>query len=319
MAKRDFYDILSVPRTASADEIKKAHRKLVRQYHPDLNKTDPKAAEKFGEIQQAYDVLSDDLKRKKYDKLGANWDQPQPPPGANPYGGFRPESGGMSQEEMEAEFGQGQYSDVFEQLFGGRGPFGRGAAGGGQRRGPAGDRSDRGKDVDHPVTLTFEQAARGTTLPLTINRGSSTESIEIKVPAGVKDGSRVRIKGRGDTSHGAPGDLFIVVSVTPHAFYKRDGLDVVLEMPISLYESLLGTRLVVPTLDGEVTVTVPPGTNSGAKLRIKGRGVKRSGEIGDQFCVVKIVVPKNLDEDEQAMIHQLATKHPLSPRDGIGW
>ena len=336
MAKRDYYDTLGVPRGASADEIKKAHRKLARQYHPDINKSDPKAPEKFGAIQEAYDVLSDELKRKRYDQFGhAGAEGPATPPGGNPYDGnpyggnpyaragggaggrpgqpWNPDGSGMSPEELEAEFGEGQYSDIFDQLFGGRGPFNRN--GGRQRPVPGGG---RGADVDYAVTLDFESAARGVKLPLQINRAGQIETIDIKIPSGVKEGSRVRIKGRGEGGQ-TPGDLFVVVSVTPHPYYRRDGLDILLDLPVSMYEALLGTRVTVPTLDGPVTLTVPAGTNSGAKLRIKARGVKRAGDQGDQFCLVKIIVPRNLSDDEQAIIHQLSHKHPIDARQNSGW
>ena len=193
-----------------------------------------------------------------------------------------------------------------------RGPFGRG----GGRKPPA---AERGQDIEHPVTLTFEQAARGTSLSLRMNLGTSTESIDVKIPAGVKDGSRVRVRGKGDRSGGTPGDLFIVVSVTPHAYFKRSGLDINLDLPLSLYEALLGTGVTVPTLDGPVTIKIPAGTGSGAKVRIKGRGVKRGDETGDQFCVVKIVLPKNLTEAEQGQVAEMQKQHPLSPRDNVGW
>lgn len=318
MAKRDYYEVLGVAKSAPADEIKRQYRKLARQYHPDVNK-EPKAAEKFAEVQEAYDVLSEEGKRKKYDQFG------HAAPGA---GGVGPDMyeqfrraqqggghgpGGMRPEDLEGEFG-GQFGDIFGQLFGGGGPFGRG---GGRRRHPAAP--DKGQDLEHPVTLTFEQAARGSTLPLRIDIGGHVETIDVKIPAGVKDGSRVRVKGKGDRSGTTPGDLFIVVSVTPHRFFKRDGLDILLDLPISLYEALLGTRVEVPTLDGPVTLTIPPGTSSGNKLRIKGRGVKRAAEVGDQFCVVKVIVPKNLTDEEQAFVHEMQKQHPLSPREDVGW
>lgn len=315
MAKRDYYEVLGVAKGASADEIKKAYRKLARQFHPDANK-ETGAAAKFAEVQQAYDVLGDDIKKKKYDQFGHAGEgagdpseafrRAQAGAGGGTGGGFRPE-------DLQADFG-GQYGDVFDQLFGGRGPFGRA---GGRQRHPAAPA--KGSDVDYPITLAFEQAARGTSLPLRLSIGDQTETIDVKVPSGVKNGSRVRIKGKGDRAAQQPGDLFIVVSVTPHRYFRRDGLDVLLDLPLSLYESLLGTRVQVPTLDGPVTLTIPPGTSSGSKLRIKGRGVQRSGEKGDQFCVIKIVVPKGLTEPEQAAINELQKAHPLSPRDDLGW
>ena len=316
MAKRDHYEVLGVAKTATADEIKTAYRKLARKYHPDANK-EADAGKKFAEVQQAYDVLSDDITKKKYDQYGhaaegmagdagEAFRRGQGGPGAaGAYGGFNPE-------DLQADFG-GQYGDVFDQLFGGRGPFGRGGGRKGHPAAPA-----KGGDVEYPITLGFEQAARGTSLPLKLSVGDHVESIDIKVPAGVKNGSRVRIRGKGERAQ-QPGDLFIVVSVTPHRYFRRDGLDVLLDLPLSLYEALLGTRVQVPTLDGPVTLTIPPGTSSGSKMRIKGRGMQRSGEKGDQFCVIKIIVPKNLTEADQAAIATLQQAHPLSPRDELGW
>ncbi|MGN6628053.1 MAG: DnaJ C-terminal domain-containing protein [Tepidisphaeraceae bacterium] len=316
MAKRDYYEILGVKKDASADEIKRAHRKLARKLHPDVNK-DKNASKEFAEVQEAYDVLSDVDKRKKYDQFGHAMAGGMPSGGEDMYEQYRrAQQGGagyggtVNPEDFQGEFGS-QFGDVFDQLFGGRGPFGRG---GGRRKTP----EQRGGDVEYPVTLTFEQAARGTSLSLKINLGNSIENIDVKVPAGVKDGSRVRVRGKGERSQ-SPGDLFIVVSVTPHKYYKRDGLDVLLDLPISLYEAVLGTRATVPTLDGPVTLTIPPGTSSGAKLRIKGRGVKRAAEQGDQFCVIKIIVPKTLTESEQAQILEMQKHHPLHPREDLGW
>jgi curved DNA-binding protein len=155
---------------------------------------------------------------------------------------------------------------------------------------------------------------------LQIRRGGKAESIEVKIPAGVKDGSRVRIKGKGDRAPGGhQGDLFIIVTVQPHPFYRRDGLDVLLDLPISLYEALLGTKVTVPTLDGPVNLTVPPGTSSGARLRIKGRGVERGNEKGDQHVIVKVIVPRDLDDADKAVVEALERKHPLNPRADLPW
>ena len=347
MAKRDYYDILGVSRSASADEIKKAHRKLVRQYHPDVNKNNKAAEEKFKEVQEAYDVLSDPQKKRNYDQFGhagvgaggapgAGGDpfeafrRAQQRGGAGAGGGARRQwgTGGVTMEDFDpSDFGDGQFADLFEQLFGGRGGGGmgggvRGGAGGGgrTRTRPSAQRAPRGGDVEYPVTLTFAQAARGTTLPLQINRGGKVETIEIKIPAGVKDGSRIRVKGQGEqVAGGESGDLFIITAVHPHPYFRRDGLDILVDVPISLYESLLGTKVEVPTLDGPVTLTIPPGTSSGAKMRIKGRGIERAGEKGDQFCVTKIIVPKNLDEDDKKLVDQLAKKHPIDARADIKW
>lgn len=181
--------------------------------------------------------------------------------------------------------------------------------------------AQRGADVEHAVTLTFEQAARGTNLPLQINRDGRLETIDIKIPAGVKDGSRVRIKGKGqDAMGGESGDLFIITRVQPHAFFRRDDIGILLDVPISVYEALLGTKVDVPTLDGTVvTISIPPGTPSHAKLRIKGKGVERGAEKGDQFCIVRIVNPKELTDEEKATIKKLAESHPIDARADVPW
>ena len=333
MADRDYYEILGLGKTASADEIRSSHRRLVRKLHPDVNKSDPKASEKFQEVQEAYDTLSDPEKRKQYDEFGRAGPMPQ-----NPYasaagrggrgGGW---DGDPHVEEIDpSDFGgsggagNGQFSDIFEQLFNQRGPFGRGRSG---PRGPGGRPSPMPDDpaagqpapVEYPVTLTFEQAARGTTLPLQIQRGPKTDTLEVKIPAGVKTGSRVRLKGRGSPGPNGNGDLFVIVQVGDHAFFRRDGLDVLLDVPISVYEALLGTTLTVPTLEGRVTITIPPGTNSGAKLRIKGAGVTRAADKGDQYCVVKVLIPKQLDATDVAAVEMIRQKHPIEARADVAW
>lgn len=326
MAKRDYYDILGISKTATPDEIRRAHRKLVRQYHPDVNKNNSAATEKFKEVQEAYDVLSDEAKRRNYDQFGHAGVGAGPPPGGDPYEAFRRAQAGRGRTQSwqaspgvsveDFDIGEGGLGDIFEQLFG-RG--GSGASGRTAPRGRTRPQPSRGADIEHPVTLTFYQAARGTRLPLQINRDGQLETIEIKIPPGVKAGSRIRIKGRGQQSGGQPGDLFIITQVTPHPYFRREELNVLLDLPISLYEALLGTKIEVPTLDGPVTITIPPGTSSGAKLRIKGRGIERSEEKGDQYVVIKVIVPKHLDESDRETIEKLAAKHPVSARADVQW
>ena len=336
MAKKDYYDILGVSRRATDDEIRKAHRKLALKYHPDRNKGDKSAEERFKEVQEAYDVLSDKQKRQNYDQFGHAgvgagmgggegvdpFEQFRRAQGARGRGGTQWRGGpNVTVEEFDpSDFGNGQFSDIFEQLFGGRGASrgGAGAAGASRPRGPTSP--ERGGDIEYPITLTFAQAARGTTLPLRMQGGGQTESIEIKIPAGVKDGSRVRVKGKGQPSPaGPPGDLFVVVTVSPHPYFRRDGLDILLDLPLSLYEAMLGTKVTVPTLDGPVTLTIPPGTSSHAKLRIKERGVFRGDEKGDQFVVTKLIVPKEVTAEEKKLIEQLAGKHPVNARADLKW
>lgn len=345
MAKRDYYDILSVSKSADPAEVKKAHRKLARQFHPDVNKDDPRAAERFQEVQEAYDVLSDPEKRKRYDQLGhlgMGAGRGGGAGGFDPFEAFRQAQqrggsrrggggggygpGGFKVENLDPadleDLKNGQFGDIFEQLFGSTGPFGR--RGSQPRPGPgdyAQTRTARPSDlnVEYPVTIDFTDAAFGTKVPIKLNRGGTIESIDIKVPAGVKDGQRVRIKGRGSQQGSAVGDLVLIVSVREHPYFKRDGLDVVLELPISMYEAVLGTRVDVPTLEGRVTMTVPPGASGGQKLRIKGQGITKGTERGDQYVMLKVVVPKNLDEEDRKTIQRLREKHPLDARAEVRW
>jgi curved DNA-binding protein len=334
MAKRDYYDVLGVSKTATAEEIKRAHRKLVRQYHPDVNKNNKSAEEKFKEVQEAYDVLSDPTKRGNYDQFGhAGVGGMGVEAGGDPFEAFRrSQQGGrgngrswrggpnVTVEEFDPnDFGASGFGDIFEQLFG-RGGAGRGPGPGpGPRARVRPSEPQRGADVDHPVTLSFEQAARGTTLPLQINRDGKLETIDVKIPAGVRDGSRVRIKGKGQQSTGQAGDLFIITHVRPHPYFRREDLDVLLELPISIYEGLLGTKVSVPTLDGPVTLTIPPGTGSHAKLRIKGRGVFRGEEKGDQLVITRIVVPKDLSDEDKELVKKLQSRHSIDARADVKW
>jgi curved DNA-binding protein len=349
MAKRDYYEVLGLARTASAEEIKKAHRKLVRQYHPDVNKDNPQSEAKFKEVQEAYDVLSDEAKRQKYDQFGFAGGGAEPGYGATPGGGggdpfeaFRRAQAGrgggtrgagaggpragyrqwqpnpnVSVEDFESGGDASGFADIFDQFFGQRGGAGgaAGARGGGRPR----TQPARGEDIEYPVTLTFAQAARGMTLPLQISREGKLETIDVKIPAGVKEGSRVRIKGKGQHTNGEPGDLFIVTRVLPHPYFRREGLDIHMDLPISMYEALLGTKVEVPTLDGPVTMSIPPGTSSGAKLRIKERGIHRGNEKGDQYSIVKVIVPRAIDEEDKAVLQKLAAKHPIEARKDVNW
>ena len=334
MAKRDYYEVLGVSKGASADEIKRAHRKLARQYHPDMNKNNPSATDRFKEVQEAYDVLSDAQKRTLYDQFGhaglAGGAAAGAGAGHDPFEAFRRGAGrgngrrqwrtgpNVTVEDFDpSEFGGGNFGDIFEQLFGGRGGPGMGGARAGRTRAPE---PQRGADVEHGVTLTFAQAARGTTLPLQINRDGKLETIEVKIPPGVKDGSRVRIRGRGQQSAtGEAGDVYIVTRVHPHPYFRREGLDILLDLPISAYEAMVGTKVEVPTLDGPVTLTIPPGTGSHAKLRIKGRGIERGDEKGDQLVVTKVVAPKNLDDEAKDLVRRLQAKVPVDARADVHW
>ncbi|MEL7238389.1 MAG: DnaJ C-terminal domain-containing protein [Planctomycetota bacterium] len=353
MAKRDYYDILGLKRSASPEEIKKAHRKLARKYHPDANKDDPKAADRFSEVQEAYDVLSNKDKKAKYDQFGhggfggggggSGFDpfdayrrQQQQRGGRNPYGGpFAGGAGGgggvrmedINPEDLE-DLKNGQFGDIFESLFGSAGPFGR--RGGAQRPGPGDydtasrsakrEQSKSSLNIEYPVTIDFADAATGTTVSIKTQRSGEVEILKAKVPAGVKDGQRVRLRGKGNSSHGSTGDLILVVSVRAHPYFKRDGDNLVLDLPISVWEAMLGTKVEVPTLDAHVTLTVPPGSSGGQKLRIKGQGLPKSdGTSGDQLVILRIVAPKDLTDEQRKRIEQLAGEARVNARSETHW
>lgn len=336
MAKRDYYDILGVRRNASQDEIRRAHRKLVRQYHPDVNKDNKQAEDKFKEVQEAYDVLSDKQKRQNYDQFGHAGVGAGAGGGAgvDPFEAFRRATGGRGRGRgsrggrsgvrvEDFDFGggggtpPGGFEEVFEQIFGRNAQ--QGASGFGGYRAQAEPTPPPPTDVEYPFTITFLQAARGTTLPIQLNRDGRIETIEVKIPAGVKDGSRVRIRGRGQQVNGRAGDLYIITRVQPHPYFRREDMDVYLDVPISLYEALLGTKVEVPTLDGPVQLTLPPGTSSHTRLRIKDRGIHRGGKKGDQYCVVKIAVPREVDSADREKIEEMRSKYPLDPRKDLKW
>jgi len=319
MAKHDFYQILGVNRGANQEEVRKAHRKLVRQYHPDANRDNPEAGEKFREVQEAYDVLSDADKRKQYDELGhVAFNRGEAPNEADPSEAYRRAAGrgrpwkaGPSVTVEDFDFGgQGGFGDAFDQFFGGRG-----------RRQRVDPQKHRGADIEHAVTISFEQAARGCTVPLQLNREGRIETIDLKIPSGVKEGSRVRLRGKGQPGmgSGSSGDLYITTRVVDHPYYRRDDLDVYMDLPISIYEAIMGAKVDVPTLDGKVTLTVPPGTSSGAKLRIKQRGIRRGSEQGDQFVVMRVIVPRNVEKDDKALLEELAAKYPVDARQDVRW
>ncbi len=316
--RRDYYEVLGVGRNASQDDIRKAHRKLVRQYHPDANRDNPQAAEKFREVQEAYDVLSDDEKRKTYDELGHAAFEPGAGAQADAYDAFRRANAGRRSWKAspnvtveDFDFGTGAgggFGDIFEQFFGGRG-----------RRGRVEPQKQRGGDIEHSVTISFEQAARGCTIPLQLNREGRIETIDLKIPAGVKEGSRVRLRNKGQPGTGGSGDLYITTRVVDHPYFRRDDLDVYMDLPISMYEAIAGAKIDVPTLDGKVTLTIPPGTSSGSKLRIKQRGIRRGNDHGDQFVVIRVMVPKDLDEKSREEIERMSRRHPLDARQDVRW
>jgi curved DNA-binding protein len=309
---RDYYETLGVSKTASEDEIKSAFRKLARKYHPDVAKDKKAAEEKFKQINEAYEVLSDPEKRRKYDQLGENWNQPggfQPPPqwGGGQPGGFRwgsGENGGV-----EFEFGGTGFSDFFETFFGGG--RGRSAFGGfGQR----GTMAERGSDVEADIMVTLEEALHGSTRQVSLRRAGSkkTETYQVKIPRGVREGQRIRLAGQGEAGEGGgkSGDLFLRVRLARHPDFSVEGSDLVNEVKIAPWQAVLGDQIIVPTLEGNARLKLPPGTQGGQRFRLRGRGLPGvSGQRGDLYVVVQISVPKKLSEREREIWDQIAQLH----------
>ncbi|MDB6027725.1 MAG: chaperone DnaJ domain protein [Verrucomicrobiales bacterium] len=336
---KDYYKTLGVARTATEDEIRKSFRKLARQYHPDVAKNKVQAEEKFKEINEAYEVLGDKEKRQKYDTLGPDWQQqfrPPPRPGGQTYPG-RSAGGQPSAEDFH--FGGTGFSDFFEQMFGarGRGGFSSGGAG-------AGPYAERGEDVEGEMLVTLSEAMNGSVRKISLSRNAPcercrgtgemqgrvcpncggagkverTESYQVKIPAGVREGQKLRLAGRGEAGvgRGPAGDLFLRVKFAAHPEFRVEGGDLYHELELAPWEAALGTTVAVPTLDKPVTVKIPPGMQTGQKLRIKGRGLPdRNGGAGDMYVIAKIEMPPKISERERELWQQLATESKFNPRE----
>jgi len=318
---KDYYESLGVPRTASDAEIKKAFRKLAREYHPDVAKDKKKAEEKFKEINEAYEVLSDHAKRKKYDELGPNWKQGsefQAPPGWGNFGSGRNFRGGNAGGE-EFEFSGTGFSDFFEQLFGAKG---RGAGFRGRDFGGTGYAEDefaeRGRDIEGDIMVTLEEVTRGSVRSVTVRHNSRTDTYQVKIPAGVTEGQRLRVAGRGEAGAGGgeAGDLFLRVRLAKHPDFEVDDHNLIYEAELAPWEAVLGASIYVPTLDGQVNIKIPPATQSGQKLRVRGRGLsQRAGGNGDLIVVARVEVPKTISDAERKLWEQLAKESKFNPRD----
>jgi DnaJ-class molecular chaperone len=308
----DYYEILGVPRSASEDEIKKAYRKLARKYHPDLNPNNKQAEEKFKQLQEANEVLSDPAKRRKYDQLGPNWKNGSeftPPPN---WEGFQQGDFNLNDFFGRAGPGAGQnrqqggaFSDFFEMLFGGGGAQG---AQGRQGRQPFG----RTQDAETELSLPLEDMHRGTTRKLTVVLGKAQKTIDVRIPPGARDDSRIRIPGGGQNG----GDLYVRLKMEPGSQYTVRGDDTETEVEIAPWEAALGAAIEVPTLEGKAEIRVPPGVASGQRLRLRGQGMNvRGGGRGDHFVRLKIVLPKKLTDEERRLFQELANVSRFRPRD----
>ncbi|HEY3175222.1 MAG TPA: DnaJ C-terminal domain-containing protein [Candidatus Polarisedimenticolia bacterium] len=352
--KKDYFAILGLKPTATDKEIRSAYKRLAKKFHPDVNPNNKKSEEKFKEIGEAYEVLSDPEKRRKWETGDLDYES---------Y--FRSRSGraggptGQQPPFTAFEFGDAaDLGGIFSELFRGMG----GAAGGrGASARGAGARARRafaGSDLEYETSVSFEDAVRGATLkiPLArtvtcpvcgglgeVRRGAAsgkmvmepcsacsgvgrqrvTETIQVRIPPGVEDGGRVKVAGKGEAGEGGgpDGDLYVVLRVTPHPWFRREGREIILDLPLSVAEAALGTRLEVPTIGGRVTLTIPPGTSSGQKLRLKGRGIaSRDGAAkGDQIVIPQIVTPKTLDPKSRQLLEEFDRLNPTRPREGLGW
>jgi curved DNA-binding protein len=312
VAFRDYYEVLGVPREASEDDIRSAYRKLARKYHPDVNK-DRDAEDRFKEVSEAYEVLRDPEKRERYDRLGANWKAGQDVSGASGFGGFTGGNGDYADfrddfGDVRVEFGGGEFSDFFEGLFGG-GRARRSSGFGGFE-----GFSTRGSDQEAELELSLEEAAKGGRRKISLGRG---RDYEVNIPAGVRDGQRIRLAGEGGRgmSGGPSGDLFLRVRIKPHPRFRLEGRDIYLDLPVAPWEGVLGATVEVPTLDGSSQVKVPAGSSTGRKLRLRGQGMPAArGSAGDLYAVLKVEVPKKPTTEERELFERLAEVSKFNPR-----
>ena len=317
MATKDYYETLGVARDASPEAVKKAYRGLARKYHPDVNPGDKKAESQFKEVQQAYDILSDAEKRKRYDQFGHAAFEGMGGGGYGPGAGeWAARAGGQHFEPVDlsdllgqfsgdSHGGPGMFEDLIERVRGAR--LGRPKA---------------GRPRHAELTIPFLTAVTGGETTIEIDHGAGKkESLLVKIPPGIETGAKLRLRGRGEPGHkGAPpGDLTITVHVEPHRYLRREGRDLTIEAPISVAEAILGAKIDVPGLDGMKSLRIPPGSSTGLRLRLKGQGVPASGgkPAGDLFVSLKIVAPPNIDAESKRLIQEFAEKHPHNPRTGL--
>jgi len=306
MKYKDYYKILEVPRTAAEDEIKKAYRRLARKYHPDVSK-EANAKEKFQEVSEAYETLRDKEKRAAYDSLGS---------------GFRPGQDFRPPPDWFDRFGSGRSEDLggvdLSELFESLGAFGRATGfgrGRGGRRGAS--MAFPGEDYEVPVRLTLEEAYRGAERQVQLDGRSFTA----RIPRGATDGQRLRLRGKGGpgSNGGPPGDLYLQIALEPHPLYRVSGHDLDFEVPLAPWEAALGAQVEIPTMEGRVTMKVPPGSSGGQKLRLAGKGLPRpGGGAGDLYALLKVVVPTTLTEPEKKLFEELRETSRFNPRRGLG-
>ncbi len=317
----DHYKTLGVARDATPEAIHKAYRDLARKYHPDLNPDDESAKKKFQTIQQAYEVLKDPKKREMFDRYGSAYESMGGAGGGGPRGGpwraYGQPGQGASFEDMDLgeilgdQFGGGGggFADLFRQFT---------------RKQPRKSASgERGNHIEHELTVPFQKAVMGGTMPISIRRPSGkVDTIDVKIPVGIDAGQKIRLRGLGDPGPpgGSPGDILITVRVAPHANYQRQGRDLVVKAPVNLAEAVWGGKIDLPTPKGTVSLTIPPNTSSGKRLRVKGHGVPFADNPGDLYVEVQIVLPDRLDEATKDALSKIKALHqPSEPRSSLSW
>jgi DnaJ-class molecular chaperone len=316
---RDPYEVLGVPRGASAAAIKSAYRKLAKKHHPDNNKNDPKSAARFSEINTANEIIGDEDKRKQFDRgeidaegkprfQGFPGGGPRGGAGGFESGGFRTGPGGPG------GFGGGGFEDILNSMFGGAGARGARPGGGATFEFDTGGIA-LDLDLNVAMTVSLEEAVQGGEKRVRLPTG---KELNVKIPAGVTAGQQIRLKGQGETAPGhRPGDLLITISIAPHPFFKVDGSDLRVDLPIALYEAVLGGKVRVPTLGSAVELSIPKNTSSGRTFRLKGKGLPKAGGTGDLYVTTRIMLPDGNDADLEALMQKWRDGHPYNPRSDL--